>query len=439
MPVTITVTPFDSYCSNEPQNDSDLTLNVDIKNKGNGEDAEWLPLDVIEIVVEFENDINDADLNDVVFELGLFETGSTSNIAEDMIWISEDENEVEVGDVDEGDKGSHTFEFRIDPAEVESGSYVLIIKAYPDGDETEMCIDYSSDLTDGDFGDSVYYAEIDITKEGDDGKMVIVDVDALPTPLEAFCGQQVTLTTPIYNIGDQDFEDQIKATLNSAELGVNLEEVIVGDLDSGDSTEATFVFNIPSNAKEQQYILKMATFYDYDEEDDKYKEQSDSTFDTHLKVEGNCISDSTVSIAAVLESGGKAGSELTVKSTITNTGSKTQNYTLTASGYTDWASSAVLDSTIVTLKAGESKDVLITLDVKKDAEGEKLFNIDAVGENEDLLTQTVSVAIEKAGFSLPGLTGEAIFDNKLLIFGLFNIILILAIIIVVVKLMKSKR
>ena len=43
-----------SFCDSGTINDDDLTLKVDIENRGEGEDYEWLPLDTIEVDVELE-------------------------------------------------------------------------------------------------------------------------------------------------------------------------------------------------------------------------------------------------------------------------------------------------------------------------------------------------------------------------------------------------
>ena len=104
-------------------------------------------LDLIEIEVELENNKDDdgkGDLDDVVLELGLFKEGSSTNIIDDMFWISKDDEEVEVGDIDEGDDDTWLFEFRVDPREVDDDNYILRVKAFEDRDEDVTCIHISS-------------------------------------------------------------------------------------------------------------------------------------------------------------------------------------------------------------------------------------------------------------------------------------------------------
>ena len=116
---TRTVVVYENFCT-AGSSDTNLALAVDITNKGTGEDDEWLPLDTIEIEVEFDNNRVSTnglyDINDLTFKLGIFDS-TGKNIAGDMIWISEDAEEFEFGDVDEGDDAKHTFIFRINPAE----------------------------------------------------------------------------------------------------------------------------------------------------------------------------------------------------------------------------------------------------------------------------------------------------------------------------------
>src|SRR3989344_1002648 len=114
LPLSVSVSN-PNFCSSLASSSANLDLNVDIANKGNGDDNEWLPLDNIEIEVEFDNNRASAngayDLNDLTFELGIF-SSTGQNVAGDMIWTSEDAEKFEFGDVEEGDDAKHVFEFK---------------------------------------------------------------------------------------------------------------------------------------------------------------------------------------------------------------------------------------------------------------------------------------------------------------------------------------
>ena len=428
---TRTVVVYDNFCA-AGSSDTDLALAVDIANKGNGEDDEWLPLDTIEIEVEFDNNkvsSNGAyDLNDLTFELGIFDSVG-KNVAGDMIWISEDAEKFEFGDVDEGDDAKHVFEFRINPAEFSSdGNYKVKIKAYPSGQESTYCTSQSTDLTS--FGVSKYDADISINLPSDD-EAVVVDEETLPLPAIAQCEDKVTFSSDIWNIGDKDFEDQIMVTLFNSELGISENKTITGDLDQGEMTQVTFEFNIPTGVDEKIYNLDMRTYYDWDADNSEYDEVSKNTFVFPLTISGNCVPPQ-LTISASLESGGKSGESLVVKSTITNTGTESETYTFKLSGYSDWASNAKVNNTL-TLAAGQSGDIWVSLDVDKKASGDKTFNIEAYSsENELLKTQPVQVGIE-------GRKGLSLSDSDSLVAILIALISAIVIAIIIVLIVRASR
>jgi len=429
----LTLTYINSFCEEGDQNDSKLTLNVNVENKGQGEDDEWLPLDTIEVEVELENE--GEDLEDVVFELGLFEKDSGKNIAKDMSWISDDDEEYEYGDIDEDEDGDHTFEFRINPEEIDEDNYLLMVKAYPSGEEEDVCIDYSGDLS------NTYFEDIKIEREGDSDKMVVIDEETLPEPIEASCGQQVTFTAEVYNIGDKDFEDQIMVTLYNKELGLDLKKVALGDLDAGEKTEVSFTFEVPQNSEEEQYPLYMRTFYDYDEDDGKYEEdydkRSDDTFIVSLRV-SDCFAEPEVSVSATLESGAKVGEEMKIKIILGNLGSDTRTFMVDVENYGAWAELSESPGTL-TLNSGSSGETYVNLDVDKDASsGEKTFNILVYEGTELIKTQPISVNIESRNFL--GITGFSINEGNGYLWGLglLNVILVIVIIIVAVRVARRK-
>jgi len=430
---TRTIVVYDNFCA-AGSSDSDLALAVDIANKGNGEDDEWLPLDTIEIEVEFDNNkvsSNGAyDLNDLTFELGIFDSVG-KNVAGDMIWISEDEDKFEFGDVDEGDDAKHVFEFRINPAEFSAdGNYKVKLKAFPSGQEATYCIAQSSDLTS--FGTSKYEADISINLPSDD-EAVVVDSETLPLPATAQCEDEVTFSADIWNIGDRDFEDQIMITLFNSELGVSENKTITGDLDQGEMTQVAFTFNIPAGVDEKIYNLDMKTYYDWDADNSEYDEVSAETFNFPLTISGNCVPPQ-LTVSASLESGGKAGESLVVKSTITNTGTESETYTFALSGYSDWASNAKVNNTL-TLAVGQSGEVWVTLDVDRKADGDKTFNIESYSSEGELLkTQPVQVGIE----GKQGLLNLSDSDSLVaILIALISAIVIAIIIVLIVKASKK--
>ncbi len=437
VPVTFTNT----FCKNGQVNATDMELSVDVNNNGQGDDNDWTPLDDIEIKVTLDNN-GDVDWDKVNIELGLYKSGSAKNIAGDMIWTSADEEKVEVGNVNSDKSKTHTFQFRVDPSEVSDANYVLVVKAYPKSDEDANCVDSSSDLSD--FGSEDFKADISVSQEGDKDKMVVVDTASYPVLSEAFCGETVLFTPDVYNIGDEDFQDQVKVTLYNKELGIDMEDVIVGDLNIGDKATSSFSFKVPEDAAEKQYTLQMETFYDYDSDAETYDESSSEVFNAYLKVAGNCAGSAAAtgkaSVTAALESGGNAGEGLVVRAVVTNSGSEKATYAINAAGYSGWASSGTVSPSTLTLEKGASGSVLINLDVKDDASGDNTFNIEVVSGSQLVATQPVSVSVQaKTAGGLGGLFTGAITGGNTYLLGLgaLNVILIVAIIFVVVRLMRK--
>ncbi|MEX0932542.1 MAG: putative S-layer protein [Candidatus Pacearchaeota archaeon] len=419
-------------------NANGLTLNVDINNRGEGDEEEWLPLDTIEIEVEVENDRDDDAFEDVEITLALFDENG-KDVSDDMIWVSEEDEQYDLGDVDENEEREHIFKFRVDPSEAfKTDSYRVMVKAegtFSEDDE-EGCIDFSSDFEEGTSsfsGGENTYTDIAVEAENDEEKMVIVDRESYPIPIQAFCGSQVSFSADVWNIGDEDFEDQIAVVLRNQELGVNQEEVLLGDFDAGDDGTVNFAFNVPQDAEEKQYILIMNTFYGYDEDDDNYDETSDEEFFVYLQVEGNCNSGGTATVSANLESGGRAGDELVVRAVITNTGNEQAEFLINPAGFGEWANSANAVPSSLILSPGSSRDVILTLEVNKDVSGQKTFNIEVISENTLVVSQPVSVLIEgKSGF----FTGGAIGVNYLWGFAILNLIIVVAIIIVAIRILR---
>ncbi len=444
LPLQVSVNTHDNnFCSaNWDSDSSDLVLEIDMESDGD-EEEDWKPLDTITLDLEFENEREevegnegDNDLDDVVFELGLFDE-SGSNVADDLIWLSEDEEKFEFGDVDEdGGDAEHAFKFRVHP-DMDEGDYKLMIKAYPDGEENTDCIAFSKDLTS--FGTSAYYAKIDFSLESDDDKAMIVDTRGLD--FKAGCGDSISIIADVWNIGEEDFDedgDSVKVRLTNEDLNLELYEVIDDSIKAGDKSEVAFSFTIPEGTEEKQYNLEFTTYYDYDEDKGEYKEQSEDTFNVRMTLEGNCALPSAdiPTGATTIEAGGKAGEELIVKTTISNSGTTTNTYALGLSGYTEWASEADLSKSSITLSPGETAELNVTLQVKDDAEGEQSFELQATSEGYTVLTQPISVPIEAKESLLKGIGGD---DSALTLLIILIGVLVLAIVITIIVKVASKK
>ena len=435
IPVSVEVTPPSNFFCSTITNSDDLELSVDVKTSGEDKDK-WMPLDILSVDVSLKNNRDSDgqdlfDLTNVVFEITLKKLSSPDNYLENMTWISKDEYKLEVGDVDEGKKASHTFEFKMNPPEMEEGNYILMVKAYPLGEEAINCIDFSEDLL-NDFSDSAYWANIIVNVEHDKSKVVVVDEDTLTKDATASCEQQVSFSADVWNIGNKNFTDQILVNLYNDELNLNQNVTIEGDLNMSEKTQAEFNFNVPSGAEEKQYDLSMQTYYDYDSNTEEYDRVSSNIFNFPLTISGNCAVPKA-SVNADLEDGGQSGKPLIVRATITNIGAQDSTYTFTADGYSDWASSATINNSL-TLSPGQSQDIFVTLDVKKDTEiGNYTFNINVYSGGDQIVAQPVQVAVT----GKPGLFANGGVALPILI-AIITILLVVVIIVLIARAARKK-
>lgn len=440
----VTITIVKTFCSNGPVNESDTELEVDISSDGD-EDLEWVPLDIIEVDVSFDNskDLDgDGDLQDLVFELGLFDSEG-NNVAEDLIWISTDEESSEFGDVDEDDDADYTFEFKVSP-DLDEGDYTLMVKAYTDnGEDDEYCLDSSSDL------ESTYYQEITITKDADDESLIAFD-EITVEPSTASCGDSVVITAKSYNLGSEK-QEAVKIILYSKDFQVN-QNLVIENFDTDDEETVEFTFKIPTNISEAKYTLSLYALHSYDEDDDEdeddeinfddesFGEQTDPT-KIYMAVSGKCINSTVTNASVTAEFSDETpsaviGKQVIIEATIKNTGNTATNYTVDVTGNTAWSTLSEIDPKTFTINAGESEKVSIYLDIDSDAEaGEQSFNI-KVTHGLTSTNQEVKIELEK-GFAWNNI-GDHIKDNWVVyLIVLVNIILIVAIIIVVIKMVSA--
>lgn len=419
------ITNYCEFDNTGVENQAELKIEIDdIKvTQGFGKDEEWLPLDEIELTFELENK-GDWDVEDISVEWGLYDESSDEWIIdldeEKELNLKEGKDETIIADFKFNEK---TLE--VDFADLDS-NYVLVVRA------TGTIDDSKADEYDGDETCDYDTENIEVILEDD--FVVITDINI---PDTVSCGMDAQIKAEVWNIGDSD-QDDVTIKVYGKFLGIDGDEFEVGDIDAFESEDIVINLEMPEDAEEKEYTLE---FKVYDEDNDVYENDYDDdksiTFES-LTISGGCEVEPQALISAALESGGKAGKELVIKATITNTGSESGTFAVGATGYDSWASLENVDPTVIVLAKGEAKDVMLTFKVNKDAEGDKSFNIEATAEGETI-RQPVAVTIEKSGFKFPGITGGAIGTGNWYLWGigLLNVILIIIIIVVAVRVARS--
>ncbi|MCK9570614.1 putative S-layer protein [Candidatus Pacearchaeota archaeon] len=435
--VTLTFNENTNWYDGENKGELEVSeMELDVSDGFGEEDNYWYPFDETEITFNVENN-GDYDIENIQIEVCVWdETKGKCVFDEEDMKIDTDDF-----DLDSGDDQDVKIAFTVDAENLKAGDteYTIYVKATGEltGDDAE------DDNVDGDETGDSESQDIEIYTDDD---FVIIDNIQFNSE-SASCGDTIELTADVWNVGESDLDDdEVYVKVYSKELGIDK----VFEFDSGinamESETITLSISL-EDVSEKNYLIQLTAYSDEDMDDEDIfvtrHDEDEATFYTELKVEGSCSGTSstpTAAVSATLDSEAKAGQELIVKATIVNTGSETKTFTLSASGYASWASSATLDKNSVTLNAGASQEVSITLEVLEDVSGENGFDIEVV-EGNKFLSQPVTVTIEEASL-LPSLTGftSGFGDNAYLYgIGALNILLVAAIIFVAVKVARRKK
>ena len=430
----VVTAPSDILTCNDIGNPGKLEVKkIDFTNDGvpysafGEDDDRWFPFEEIEVEIKIESD--DYDIDDISVEWGIYSI-------EDEDWLIDLDEEDEVN-IKDGDQETFIVTFKLD-------------------DDLDIDFDEFVDNTDNYRFYVVATGTIDDSKAGaDDGEdtcafdyesssILIEDfviLDNIDMPETLSCGETVEVTADVWNIGDRD-QDEVSVEVYGRESILEFNKVIeVGDIDKFDKQVLSFTFEVPLGIEEGFYALKFEVL---DEDRDVFENNDDdfSEFTVPFEVEGACVGGGAVAdvtISAALESGGKAGEELVISATITNNEDELRTFTVKAAGYAQWADSVSLNQNTLVLNAGESRGVLFTFDVNKDASGSQSFTIELVSEDDQVTTQLVSDIVIEERSGLFGLTGAVTSGSAYLWgIGLLNVILIAIIIIVAVRIARRK-
>ena len=331
--------------------------------------------------------------------------------------------------LDSGDDDDFTISLDLSDSGLDRSSY---LKKFKDKDVV-LYIKATGEIDDADHGsydkeDTCSEDSSDVDVNTGEDFVIINGLDSINT---AQCGNQVQYVASVWNIGNYD-QKNVSVQVYNKELGIN-QLVDMGDIDAFKEADSNleFTFKIPQGLEEKTYPL---TFSVYDEDGKIFSNDNDddAVFTTYLKLDGNCYL-GNASVSALLQEGGKAGEPLVINTTITNTGTKPTTYSLVASGFEGWASSVNMSQNNFALVPGESRDVLLTFNVNKEAVGEKTFNIETYSDVGLISTQPVLVPIEKAKTGIPALFAKGNMTG----FIILNIILVIIIILIVIRIARK--
>lgn len=411
-----TTTPVNLIIQNQfcPNGEvGNLRLTTDISNTGSiGTGTDWYPFEPINIDATVRNRGSDT-INSVVVSWELY------NKRTGQVIDSNDQKRFNLRD--NSDK-TISFNLTVDPANLDvndnQNDYVFYVKAASDDlGENNQC-SFTRDL-------------ITIPRDNH-----FITLGKFTMPSQAQCGDTISLGATAWNTGDNDEQDTY-AIISSKDLGLN-KRVDIGNIDMLNDKKFSFDYTIPKNLTEG---IKTLAFKVYDQDGNIFEtddSSSQAVFTKTINVEGNCQVPQSVDLSTTLNSDAVAGKALQVKATVRNTGSASTTYVIDATGYDSWASDKSISPQSITLAAGESKDVIITLTPNNGASGNQDLTVQALYGN--LVTkQTITVPVQASGFSLTGFSISNMFSGNWFIWAVaaLNVILVILIIIIAVRIARK--
>ncbi len=230
LPVSYTINVEPNFCEIGDEENLKIT-------KIDFDDEDYKPFDTISISVDVEAK---DDVDDVQVKAVLYNVDSGKEI---------DSIKSEKTDLNQDDEETFDLEFEI-PNDEDIGAkdefLLYVVATGQDSNNDDQCVQDSDD----------------ITVERDDHDVVISQVSAVPSTLS--CGETVSITTNVDNIGTKD-EDGVYVKIIDSELkwdeqsaGYNLDKYSKSDNDA----VVRFDLKVPENAKEKTYNVISRVFFD---------------------------------------------------------------------------------------------------------------------------------------------------------------------------------
>ena len=241
------------------------------------------------------------------------------------------------------------------------------------------------------------------------------------------CNMPIDLSIRVANAGESKEED-VDVTISSSSL--NLSSTLRKDIDEEYKATYTFSDILPTVAP-GKYTLTI----------DVSGDTASAHKTVELNLQANCKAQKQdASIAILQQNTALLNQDVVFKTTLSNTGDKTTTYTINALNYQSWATLSGISPTQVTLGAGESKDIIITLKPNANASSSNTFQVKATFGTQ---TKTQDTVVTISGSSQkPTITGGSIgttIKNNIWLF-IINLVLILVIIgLIILLAIKPKK
>lgn len=349
-------------------------MSIEIKDPDDGDEFEIG--ETITIRVEVDND--DTDDHDFVVKAMLYDATDHKKL-----------ETVESDEVNIDDDNSETIELDLEiPTDKnidEDNDFVLLVKAFEDGNENEFCDDNTDDI-------------LDIKIEVPSHKLVIEDASLTPSQVQ--CGQTVTASVDVKNVGSSN-EKRVRLGVREPTLNINVfsDTFELEEVGEDDEASRTLTFQVPGDAKTGTYTVEAIA-----ESGTAPKASELLNLQVTCEVPVTQVSVTTPSTTLKVSQ----GSSLNLPLSILNNAKSTKTFTIESRPIGDFADTETQE---ITLTAGEEGSLTFVLNVKSDASPGSKTVLVTVKEAESLVTsKSVSVLVESKA---PPITGGVVVTNNI--------------------------
>ena len=246
--------------------------------------------------------------------------------------------------------------------------------------------------------EQTYSLEID-TKRHD---VEVRDIVLSPNT-EVKAGRALLATVRLRNRGEED-QDGVKVVVSIPELGVSasdfVDELEREDDDDDQATTEEMFLRIPDNAKTGEYTVKVEVFFDDGDKKNVKETKILVLADDSLQGKPSQQDKTIIAVGADAQSVQRAGAEVAYPLTLTNSGTSSKTYIVSADG-ASWATFRISPSNVVVVGAGESKAVTVYVKAKDNAPvGAQTFSVSISSDDKVLKQLAFSANVaEKSGAS----------------------------------------
>ena len=332
---------------------------------------------------------------------------------------NQDSNNVQIEASLRGFDSSETIEDISDVFDVKKDvTYVkklsLPLRAKLDQDRYKLRI--RVDDRDSNTIEQTYELEIDTKRHDVEIRDIVLSPDN-----EVKAGKALLSTVRLRNRGEKD-EQGVKVVVSIPELGISATD-FVNKLEKEDdnddqATTEEMLLRIPEDAETGVYTVRVEAQFDQGDKKN-VKETKIHILGQEAVSVAKTQEKTIISVGAEKQTAAAGSGEVAYPITLTNSGSNSKTYMVSADGAT-WAAFRVAPSNVVVVGPGESKSVTVFAAVNKNAPaGDQTFSV-TISSNDKMLKQIpLTVSVQSSGSLKNGLEiGLVVLVILLVIIGL---------------------